>query len=191
MVPLFLNMISSGLIDAIRGTSEQTPDVAKLFVLAGFCLVAAVTSRAFIRSLSERVLREARNATKEAKEAKEQAVEAKNIAVDSSAEPELISESYASTDAWQEQEAHLSPDERAVLTAMTNTRFGLRSISGLAKDTGLDKETVNTVLSSLVSQGLVGQGLTSKGNPRWYATDIGRTVLALNTPQPEQPEMAK
>src|SRR6185437_10161032 len=52
MVPLFLNMISGDLIDKIIATS----DYSKLFVLADFCLVAAVSSRAFIRSLSERVL---------------------------------------------------------------------------------------------------------------------------------------
>src|SRR5437899_1806340 len=54
MVPLFLNMISSGLIDAIRGTEKIPADPAKLFVLAGFCLVAAVSARAFIRSISDR-----------------------------------------------------------------------------------------------------------------------------------------
>lgn len=32
MVPLFLNMISSGLIDAIRGTNEQVPDLPKRFL---------------------------------------------------------------------------------------------------------------------------------------------------------------
>jgi YLATT-like protein len=199
MVPLFLNMISSGLIDTVLGSNGLAPDSSKLFVLAGFCLAAAVTSRAFIQNISERVLREIKDELRdtkkqvreEIKESKEQVVKLSNTVVDSSAEPELISESYASTDAWQEHEPYLSPDELAMLTAMTNTRYSLRTISGLAKDTGLDKATVNAVLTSLVSQGLAGQGLTSKGNPRWYATDTGRTVLALNTHQPEQADTVK
>src|SRR5437867_2893388 len=69
MVPLFLNMISSNLIDSIRGNATTPADKSKLFVFAGFCLVAAISSRAFIRTLSDRVLREA-------KEAKEQAIQA-------------------------------------------------------------------------------------------------------------------
>jgi hypothetical protein len=190
MVPLFLNMISSGLINEIRGGNESPGDGSKLFVLAGFCLVAAVSSRAFIRSLSERVMREARNATKEAKEAKEQAVEAKNIVFDSSAELD-IRESDATTDALKEQGRSLSPEERAVLTKMTKARFSLRSSYGLAKDTGLEEETVNTVLSSLMSQGLVGRALAPNGNPRWYATHHGRTVLARNTHESEPPDMGK
>src|SRR3989304_6015422 len=39
LVPLFLNMISSNLIDLIKGH-----DSSKLLVLLGFCLVAAISS---------------------------------------------------------------------------------------------------------------------------------------------------
>jgi hypothetical protein len=65
LVPLFLNMISSELVDKIKGGDEVKP-----FVLLGFCLVAAISSTAFIRTLSDRVLDEAKQATKVAKEAK-------------------------------------------------------------------------------------------------------------------------
>jgi hypothetical protein len=65
LVPLFLNMISSDLLDKIKGGDEVKP-----FVLLGFCLVAAISSTAFIRTLSDRVLDEAKQATKAAKEAK-------------------------------------------------------------------------------------------------------------------------
>src|SRR6266849_838261 len=60
LVPLFLNMISSNLIDAIRGGANASSDVSKLFVFAGFCLIAAISSSAFIRTLSDRVLAEAK-----------------------------------------------------------------------------------------------------------------------------------
>ena len=76
IVPLFLNMASGDLIDKIRGVDGKAPDPSKLFVLAGFCLVAAASSRAFIRSLSERVLQEVRSAKKKAEAAQEQAAEA-------------------------------------------------------------------------------------------------------------------
>src|SRR5437764_7659640 len=48
MVPLFLNMISSNLIDSIRGNAATPGDKSKLLVFAGFCIVAALSSRSFI-----------------------------------------------------------------------------------------------------------------------------------------------
>jgi len=49
----------------------------KLLVLLGFCLVAAISSTAFIRTLSDRILTEARQARRDAAEAKGDAAEVK------------------------------------------------------------------------------------------------------------------
>src|SRR5262245_59250815 len=57
LVPLFLNMISSNLVDLIKGG-----DNSKLLILLGFCLVAAISSTSFIRTISDRVLAEAKQA---------------------------------------------------------------------------------------------------------------------------------
>ena len=64
LVPLFLNMISSDLVSQIKDG-----DVTKSFILLGFCLVAAISSTAFIRTLSDKVLDQAKQATKRAREA--------------------------------------------------------------------------------------------------------------------------
>jgi len=58
LIPLFLNMISSNLI------KESTSDNSKLFILFGFCLIASLSSKAFIQTISERVLNEVKK-TKE------------------------------------------------------------------------------------------------------------------------------
>ena len=176
MVPLFLNMISSGLIDGIRGTSAQPGDSSKLYVLAGFCLVAAVSSRAFIRTLSDRVLQEARSANKKAEEAQEQAAEARAI-VAPLVEAETPDRGAANI-ADEAPAADLPADERAILAAMSNTRFTMRSVSGLSKDTGLEKAKVNQAISSLISKGYVAQAQTSSGQLRWHATSTGRSVAA-------------
>jgi len=59
LVPLFLRTVSSNLLPAILG-GRAAPD--DLFVFAGFCLLAAIASRRFIEALSDRLLREAREA---------------------------------------------------------------------------------------------------------------------------------
>ena len=66
LVPLFLRTVSSDLLPAILA-GRAAPD--DLLVLAGFCLLAAMTSRRFIETLSDRVLREAREARREAERA--------------------------------------------------------------------------------------------------------------------------
>ena len=45
LVPLFLNMISSNLTEMIRGSSTTPADLSKILVFAGFCLIAAISSR--------------------------------------------------------------------------------------------------------------------------------------------------
>jgi hypothetical protein len=176
MVPLFLNMISGDLIDKIRGIDDKAPDYSKLFVLAGFCLVAAVSSRAFIRSLSERVLQEVKSAKKKANEAKEEAKEVKSV-VASWVEPEapdaldaLAASDQPTTDA----------DELKVLKAMASSPYPLRSITGIAKDSGLSKAVVNSTLTSLLSKGLIGQTLSASGQPRWYLTPEGRKAASVD-----------
>lgn len=177
MVPLFLNMISGDLIDKIRGIDDRQPDYSKLFVLAGFCLVAAVSSRAFIRTLSERVLQEVKSAKKKAEEAKEVAADAK-AAVAPFIEVEAQDEIPAFNRSVNEQEENTpTNNELTTLKAMTNSSYSLRSISGIAKDSGLSKQLVNASITSLISKGLVAQTESSTGQPRWYPTPEGRAKV--------------
>lgn len=80
MVPLFLAMISADLITKIRGTAGHPGDPALLLNLAGFCLVAAVSSRGFIQSVSDQMLREVREARQQASAALIQAQQAGDTA---------------------------------------------------------------------------------------------------------------
>jgi hypothetical protein len=178
IVPLFLNMISGDLIDKIRGTNGQNPDFSKLFVLAGFCLVAAFSSRAFIQSISEKILQAVRNADKKAEEAKEQAAEAKEVVaplIEEETAEELISDSPMNKLAATPE---LSDEERSVLRTMVNGSYSIRSISGMAKDSGLEKAKVNAAITSLIVKKLVTQTRSTGGQPRWYATRLGRKIAA-------------
>lgn len=76
-VPVFLNMISSDLIAEITGNINDSKNLSKLLVLDGFCLLAAISSRAFLRSLSDKLLEQVKETKKQAKEAKETAAAAK------------------------------------------------------------------------------------------------------------------
>jgi hypothetical protein len=70
IVPLFLSTISSDLL------SSGVTDRLKLFVFGGFCIVAAIGSRAFIHNISDAVLEKVRDARLEAAAAGEKAAQA-------------------------------------------------------------------------------------------------------------------
>jgi hypothetical protein len=99
MVPLFLTMISADLIGKIRGTPGQPGqpgDPVLLLNLAGFCLVASVSSRAFIGSLTERLMREVRDIRAQADAATDTAEQARQRAADAT-EAALTAQADAGT----------------------------------------------------------------------------------------------
>jgi tetratricopeptide (TPR) repeat protein len=63
LVPLFLNTLESELLSNILSGSAK--NTGSEFVFAGFCLLAAISSRAFISSLTDRVLRDTQGRVEE------------------------------------------------------------------------------------------------------------------------------
>jgi hypothetical protein len=69
--------------------------------------------------------------------------------------------------------------ERKILSALADSRFTLRSVSGISKDTHLAKFEVEENLNALIKAGLAGQKTRDKG-PKWYVTEAGRRALVGN-----------
>ena len=176
MVPLFLNMISSNLIDSIRGNATTPSDKSKLFVFAGFCLVAAISSRAFIRTLSDRVLREAKEAKQQALEAKADVAEVQS-AIGPIVAKETEAESPSDSISTALLQTPLDNDEKAILQVLATGGWTLRSLSGIAKDAKFEKTKAAQLLQGLVEKALVGRKTGDKG-PRWFITEAGRAALA-------------
>lgn len=178
LVPLFLNMISSNLIDSIKGTNDVAGDNSKLLVLAGFCLIAAISSSAFIQTLSDRVLNEARAAKKQAEEAKAEAAQAKDDVAEVQAsvdpiinketEPEPAPEKFVDVPST----AGLSDKVKKILDAFARSTYIHRSLKGLGADTGIPEDELQSLLAELVSKGLVAKR-ESKTGPKWFMTQEG------------------
>ncbi len=177
MVPVFLNMISSRLIAEITGTEITSDTLSKLLVLTGFCLLAAVSSRAFIRSMTDRLLQEVSSAKKEAKEAKAQAENAEVIAeANAKMEPErsLATEATATEAVETTPRVQVSELEQKILKAMAESKFAMRSLTGIAKDAELSTAQVNRAIGELMQKQLVIEGKNRDGQLRWYPTAEGR-----------------
>jgi hypothetical protein len=162
LVPLFLNMISSNLM----GQLDQ--DAGKLLVFVGFCLIAAITSSAFIRSLSDRVL-------KEASEAKRLSTELHDAVM-----PILLRETEtASEEVRLSKGVHtesLNPEMSKVLFALASGRYAWRTLDGLHQQTGLDRTHIEGHLQGLIQGGYVVCRDDMQGVRRWAITAAGRSV---------------
>jgi hypothetical protein len=174
MVPLFLNMISSNLVDSIKGIAPNAGDPSKLFVFAGFCLVAAVSSKAFINTLSHRILSETKATNEKVEQLKNEVdpIIAKETEKESP-EPTSMSVSLA------DRMTVLGENQKKVLQALASGKFTLRTRTGICKDTGLPREEVIKTLEELETEDLARSAkvlVRGELKTRWYATEEGRAV---------------
>jgi tetratricopeptide (TPR) repeat protein len=70
LVPLFLNMISSNLIN------DTKTDPSKFFILIGFCIAASMYAKQFIGSVSKKAFEDSQKALEESKKAREESKKA-------------------------------------------------------------------------------------------------------------------
>lgn len=153
LIPLFLNMISSDLLE------NTVSNDSALFVFFGFCLIAALSSTAFINNMAARLQQEISQTKKDIEQVRE------------SADPVIAEKTEPSETVSM---ANLPSGEiKNVLKALDHPKYVWRSASGLAKQTSMARETILIALDWLVSKGFVKRSETG----RWGLTLEGRRVL--------------
>jgi DNA-binding MarR family transcriptional regulator len=157
LVPLFLQMISSDLLQ--RGASDHLA----LFVFAGFCLIAAISSKAFIRTLSEQVLKEVRAAKAEAQEARQ--------------EVEDLGEDLEQVTAQQEPQPPISDLEKAVLRAVYSSPVRRPNFEDIAALGDWRLEELSKALQELEKRGLVRSKRYEDGQKRWRVRTAGKALV--------------
>lgn len=182
LVPLFLNMISSNLMDLIRGNSTTSPDFSKILVFAGFCLVAAISSTVFIRTLSDRILTEVRQAKKAVREVKAELEPMRDAATEPPPAQETLAKPADQTPASTKAFTPVVTDnERKVLEALASKSWVFRTRTGVARDAALDKPEVDKMMDDLKRRGLVGSktiiNRIGEQKKRWYITNKGREAI--------------
>ena len=180
LVPLFLNTISSSILDDIR---KKPDDLSKnILVFFGFCLVGAVSSKAFIQTISRRILEEAREAKKVAKAASKKASEIES-AVEPIIEKETEAESETGAAETKAPLPNLNDQEYEVLQALANGEKALRTRTSLAKQTGMTHGEVSQIVERLREKNLVAKKEMKKENGakihRWSITPKGREIVEL------------
>jgi hypothetical protein len=72
----------------------------------------------------------------------------------------------------------LTETETTVVKTLATKGHSMRSISGTAKDSGLEKTQVNVAFTGLMHKGLLEQTQTAEGRLRFFLTSEGRQVAA-------------
>lgn len=181
LVPLFLKMISSSLIE------ETAKDSNSYFVLMGFCLTAAISSRSFIGNISKKLL----NEIKERTYANEHNIETVQTQVqpivDKASEPEDADDREVKAEIQDDVINQITQLDFKLLNAFDNSEYTLRSVRGLMKQIGhpLNRyDEIRMRLKALEKLTLVGEATniaTNSPNPRWFLTTSGRSFIRNNS----------
>ena len=151
-------MISSNLL------TEAASDVSKYFIFFGFCLIASLSSKSFIQTLSDRLLNEVRE-TKEGLETVRKEVEP-IVSKETERQEGEATQFLEDSDAFNYDE-----DTNKVLDSLDSGRYAWRSVTGIMQETSLTKESVLNALNRLSTDGMV---LRTSKKGRWGLTSKGR-----------------
>lgn len=156
-MPLFLKTVSSNLMEeCLKG------DVISHFVFFGFCTVAAIFSSKFLQSLGDRLLKD----LQEVKEKQAELADTTDVLVAQNSDPAPIDVVHAGASDGTEFESfkpgstqsESAPNEMMrVQRALESSSFAFRTLAGIAKDAGMDAESVQSKLELLEKQGKVKQ----------------------------------
>jgi hypothetical protein len=152
LVPLFLSI---GQSDLFQKLLDGTKTVHNAFVLFGFCLLAAVTARSFVESLAKEALQTARDAQTKAAAAKDTAEGTRDVLAEHAENQDLPLEKGAQDQSEALRDAGVSGQQEVVLKSLLEGSYVRRSVTGIARETGLTKDSVRNALQDLIIKDLV------------------------------------
>lgn len=169
-VPLFLNMISSNLLEAAR---SQPVD---FFVFAGFCLIYVVASRRLFENVANRLLGQMDVIKREMVQIKRQ--QAETPAPAPREEPAVVGAPETITAAKPEAlKESLSYNDVEILRALSEDSFIYGNLAGLTDKTGLARDLVSSRLTVLKALSLIETRINDKNVLHWFVSPKGRQML--------------
>jgi len=172
-VPLFLNMISSNLLEAARTRPVD------FFVFAGFCLIYVVASRRVFENVANKLMGQMDQMRREMGQIKQQRQEAPLSApvVAPREEPTTVAaEAPAATKPEVVRES-LSYNDIEILRALAEDSYVYGNLVGLTDKTGLARDLVSTRLTVLKNFGIIETRINDKNVLHWYVSPKGKQML--------------
>ena len=160
-VPLFLNMLSSNLLEAARTRPVD------FFVFAGFCLIYVVASRRFFENVANRLLHQMDQVKREMAQIKQAAPALREEPFELPAvvsEPEVVRES-------------LSFNDIEILRELAQESYVYGNLVGLTDKTGLARDLVSSRLAVLKSLGVIETRMNERNVLHWFVSPKGKQML--------------
>jgi hypothetical protein len=166
-VPLFLNMISSNLLEAARTRPVD------FFVFAGFCLIYVVASRRVFENVANKLLTQMDQIKREMSQMKQKQNEAppvvrEEIVPVQEAPPAVVKEPVKES---------LSYNDIEILRALAEENYVYGNLVGLTDKTGLARELVSTRLTVLKNLGIIETRINDKNILHWFVSPKGKQML--------------
>ena len=162
-VPLFLNMISSNLLEAPRTRPVD------FFVFAGFCLIYVVASRRLVENMANRLLGQMEQMKRELGQIKERQPE--------NPPPAVREEPAEATGKPETPKESLSYNDIEILRALAKDNYVYGNLVGITDETGLAREIVSNRLTVLKNLGIIETRISEKNVLHWSVSPKGTQAL--------------
>ena len=162
-VPLFLNMISSNLLEAPRTRPVD------FFVFAGFCLIYVVASRRLVENMANRLLGQMEQMKRELGQIKERQPE--------NPPPAVREEPAEATGKPETPKESLSYNDIEILRALAKDNYVYGNLVGITDETGLAREIVSNRLTVLKNLGIIETRISEKNVLHWSVSPKGKQAL--------------
>lgn len=166
-VPLFLNMLSSNLLEAARTRPVD------FFVFAGFCLIYVVASRRLFENAANKLLSQIDQVKRDVNHLKQQKREAPAPVVVREEPPAVATEPSRA----EPPKESLSYNDVEILRAIAEENYVYGNLAGLTDKTGLGRELVSNRLTVLKNLGIIETRISDKNVLHWYVSPKGKQML--------------
>ncbi|MBI4740197.1 MAG: hypothetical protein HY777_01285 [Betaproteobacteria bacterium] len=166
-VPLFLNMISSNLLE----TARTRP--ADLFVFTGFCLIYVIASRRLFENVAGKLLTQVDQIKREVKQIKQQ----QEMPREPREDPLPATETHAGGAKPDPVKESLSYDDIEILRALDEENYVYGNFVGLTEKTGLSRDLLGTRLIVLRNFGIIETRINERNVLHWFVSGKGRQLL--------------
>ncbi len=166
-VPLFLNTISSTLLEGARTKPID------LYVFAGFCLVYVVASRRLVENVALRLKAQLEQMKREVGDLRQQNLEIQELAAsrdERPAEPRF--------EVKPEPKEALTYNDVEILRALAEESFVYGNLAAVCERTGLGRDFVSQRLTLMKSLGVIETRINDKNVLHWFVSPRGKQVLS-------------
>ena len=162
--PLFLNMLSSSLLEGARTKPLD------LLVFAGFCLIYVIASRRLFENIAARLAAQVDGVRQEVRQLKQQQ-ELPPASIEARREPAKTEEPKT------EPREFLSYNDVEILRALVEESIVYGNLAALCDHTGLSRDFVSQRLGVMKNLGVIETRINEKNVLHWFVSFRGKQLL--------------